>query len=239
MVDLNRGHWDEDLEEARAQLRLTKLGEEKARAAHTEVKLRQEREDRQAAAARKKVQNAKNLDVQSRQKSEEAKRKAEEALRKGFPRHRWEGEIQRWSTEQQRAAVDARRFEDEARRAERDAKALAKDVKVKQEIVTEKFGVTHVLGQKFDYLTKTRATGADAKATLDEATPIYDGTETEVVSVRTVLPPHSILPTVTKALHPDTFRSPKQERDGKRRAFVSGYVVDAHTDHHRACHRSA
>ena len=104
-MDLNRGHWDEDLEEARAQLKLTKLGEEKARAAHTEVKLRQEREDWQAAAARKKVQNAKNLEVQSRQKSEEAKRKAEEALRKGFPRHRWEGEIQRWSTEQQRVAV--------------------------------------------------------------------------------------------------------------------------------------
>ena len=192
-MDLTLGHWDEELEEARAQLKLAKREEEKARAAHTEVKLHQEREERLSNAARKKAQNAKSLEAQSRQRSNEAKRKAEDAGRKGLAKHRWEGELQRWSGEQQRASGDARRFEDEARRKEREATALAKELKVKQEIVGEKLKSTHGWSQKFNYLLKTSGTRTDAKM-ADQATVASDGTDTADES--------QIEPTLTPEVEP-------------------------------------
>ena len=138
----------------------------------------QERGERLANAARKKAQNAKNLEAQSRRLAGEAKRKSEDARRKGLPKHRWENEIQRWSVELQRAANDARRFDDEARRKDRDVSSLSKEIKIKQEALGEKLKSSHAMDQRFQYLARTSGTKTDTAEKPDEqaaATPAGSG----------------------------------------------------------------
>ena len=147
--------YDAEYEEARAQLRLAKRDEDKARDDLTEAKLLQERSERFKMRADQQATEARTRESGANRKAQETRRKIENARRQGLPKFRLDAETQRWQAEEQRAGQDVRRHEDESRRKEREGKEVAKTIAAKNEVMLEKIRTSHSWSQRITYLAST------------------------------------------------------------------------------------
>ena len=147
--------YDAEYEEARAQLRLAKRDEDKARDDLTESKLLQERSERFKMRADQQATEARTRESGANRKAQETRRKIENARSQGLPKFRLDAEIQRWQAEEQRAGQDVRRHEDESRRKEREGKEVAKTIAAKNEVMLEKVRTSHSWSQRITYLAST------------------------------------------------------------------------------------
>ena len=159
---------DNQLEDARLEVRRASAEEKKAQDELTEKKLVFERQERFGLRAEKKVSDARQRLMQARRSADDAKRKGDEARRRGLPKHKWDAEVRRWETEAQRADQDIRRSEEEARRFQRDARAASDQMREKGEGVVALIKTAHSAQQRYSFLLKRpNASQAQLDAPLD------------------------------------------------------------------------
>ena len=144
--------WDDEVEDARIEVRRAKAEEEEARRDHTEKKLLLERGERSAQRSDRNAADARSRIAEARRRADEARRKGDEDRRKGLSIHRWANELHRWEAEGQRANSDMRRFEDEGRRFTRDSRAASAEARLKGDVVSEMVKSSHKARQKFSFL---------------------------------------------------------------------------------------